>query len=67
MGQSDQDYLLARAEQEREQASRSSNEIVRAVHLKLAHEYAMRAHHDDIHWGSDNDVLGGATSRLTLL
>ena len=67
MGQSDQEYLLARAEQERERATSSSDEIVRAIHLKLAHEYAMRAHGNDILARSDDDVLGGVTSRLTLL
>ena len=67
MGQSDQDYLLARAEQERELASRSADEIVRAIHLKLAHEYATRAHGNDLLSRDDNDVLGGAVSRLTLL
>jgi hypothetical protein len=67
MGQSDLDYLLARAEQERELASRSADEIVRAIHLKMAHEYAMRAHGNDLLSRNDNDVLGGSVSRLTLL
>lgn len=66
MGQTDKDYLLARAEQEREMASRSADEIVRAIHLKLAHEYATRAHGNDLS-RSDDDVLGGSTSRLRLL
>jgi hypothetical protein len=67
MGQSDQEYLLARAEQERERATKSSDEIVRAIHLKLAHEYAVRAHNSDILARNDDDVVGGMTSRLTLL
>lgn len=67
MGQSDQDYLLARSEQERELASRSADEIVRAVHLKMAHEYAMRAYGNDPLLRNDNEVIGGAASRLTLL
>jgi hypothetical protein len=67
MGQADQDYLLARAEREREMASKSVDEIVRAIHLKMAHEYAERAHGNGLRSESDNDVLGGAVSRLTLL
>ncbi|WP_426266483.1 hypothetical protein [Sphingomonas sp. LHG3443-2] len=67
MGQTDQEYLLARAEQERELASRSADELVRAIHLKLAHEYAMRAHGNDLLSRRDDDVLGGTASRLTML
>jgi len=67
MGQADRDYLLARAEQERARAGETSDEIVRAIHLKLAHEYSVRAHRGDDAPGGDNDVLGGASSRLTLL
>jgi hypothetical protein len=67
VGQVDRDYLLARAKQEREQASKSADEIVRAIHLKMAHEYAMRAHGNDLFLRNDNDVLGGPVSRLTLL
>ena len=38
MGRSDQEYLLAGAEQERALASETSDEIVRALHLKRAYE-----------------------------
>jgi hypothetical protein len=48
MGQSDQEQLLACAVRERELAARSFDEMVRATHLKLAHEYAMRAHGEDL-------------------
>jgi hypothetical protein len=37
----DQEDLLARAEQERARATQASDELLRAIHLKLAHEYAM--------------------------
>jgi hypothetical protein len=67
MSQADQDYLLAKAEQERELASRSFDEMVRAIHLKLAHEYAMRAHGNDLLARGDDHVLGGQASRLTIL
>lgn len=46
MSHPDREYLLARAEEERAIASETSDEIVRAIHLKLAHEYSMRAHSD---------------------
>ena len=67
MAQSDQDYLLARAEQERARASESTDEIARAIHLKLAHEYAQRAHGLNEAAPSRDDVLGGPASRLTIL
>ncbi len=67
MSQSDREHLLARAEQERELASRSADEMVRAIHLKLAHECAMLAHGDDLSSTGDDDVLGGNASRVTLL
>ena len=63
MGQNDQGYLLARFEQERELASRSADEIVRAIHLKLAHEYAMRAHGSYLLFRRDDDLLGATSSR----
>lgn len=50
MNQEEQDYLLARAAQERALAEESSDEIVREIHLKLALEYSRRAqdgHSDD--------------------
>ena len=64
MGQLDQEYLLARAEQERARASESSDEIARAIHLKLAHEYSMRAHGLGTPASADSDVLGLAPSGL---
>lgn len=67
MGQSDQEYLLARAEQERMQASRSADEMVRAIHLQLAHEYSARAYGSGTPPVADSDVLGSVTSRLALL
>ena len=57
MSQSDQEYLLARAEQERARASQASDEIVRAIHLKLAHEYATRAH-AGVSAKADTEVIG---------
>jgi hypothetical protein len=58
MGQSDQEYLLARAEQEREIACRSSDEIVRAIHLKLAFEYSMRAQGSGTWPIGDSEIIG---------
>lgn len=66
MGQIDTDYLIARAEQERELAAQSSDEIVRAIHLKMAHEYAMRAHSGMELSRDDNEASGSGESRLTL-
>jgi hypothetical protein len=67
MSHPDQDYLLARAEQERAQASQATDEIVRAIHLKLAHEYAMRAHGSDVAARADHEVLGLASGGLRLI
>lgn len=67
MDQSDQEYLLARAEQERALASKATDEIVRAIHLKLAHEYATRAHGEGTAASGQGNVLGGTASRLTIL
>jgi hypothetical protein len=64
MAQSDQEYLLARAEQERALASETSDEIARAMHLKLAFEYSMRAHQGGVAAGADNEVLGLALRQL---
>jgi hypothetical protein len=64
MSQSDQEYLLARAEQERALASETEDEIARAIHLKLAHEYSMRAHDGGVAAGADKEVLGLALSGL---
>jgi hypothetical protein len=67
MSHPDQDYLLARAEQERAHASKASDEIVRAIHLKLAHEYAMRAHSSEVAARADNEVMGLTSSVLRLI
>jgi hypothetical protein len=67
MSHPDQSYLLARSEQERARASQASDEIVRAIHLKLAHEYAMRAHGSEVATREDNEVLGLTAGRLRLL
>jgi hypothetical protein len=56
MGQSGQEHLLACAERERELAARSFDEMVRATHFKLAHEYAMRAHGEDLLARGDDAV-----------
>jgi hypothetical protein len=57
MSQSDQEYLLARAEQERALASQASDEIVRAIHLKLAHEYSTRAYAGIVPARADSEVF----------
>ena len=66
MGQSDQEYLLARAEQERALASETSDKIVRALHLKRAYEYHLRAHGSLVAGGADIEVLGLALRELSL-
>jgi hypothetical protein len=58
MSQSDQEYLLARAEQERARASQASDEIVRAIHLKLAYEYSTRAHAGGVPARAEPEVFG---------
>jgi hypothetical protein len=58
MSHSDQEYLLARAERERDLAANAHDEIVRAIHLKLAHEYAVRAHIGEVARKADNDIIG---------
>jgi hypothetical protein len=63
MSQKDQEYLLERAAQERAIASIAPNEIVREVHLRLAHEYEARANVSEVARRADNDVLGRISSR----
>ena len=58
MGQSDRDYLLARAERERGLATAASVDIARNIHLQLAHEYEVRASVSAVAPRDDNDVLG---------
>jgi hypothetical protein len=67
MSHPDQEYLLARAEQERAHAAQASDETVRAIHLKLAHEYAMRAHGSEVAARADNEVIGLTPSGLRLI
>lgn len=43
MSHLDEAYLLARAEEERELACRTTDEIARANHLKAAFDYSVRA------------------------
>lgn len=61
MSLSDHDYLLARAAQERALAADAADEIVRAVHLKMAHEYSVRAHGSEVETRADYDVIGLAS------
>jgi hypothetical protein len=63
----DQEDLLARAEQERARATQASDELVRAIHLKLAHGYAMRAHGIEVAARADNEVIGLTPSGLRLI
>jgi hypothetical protein len=58
MGQSDRDYLLARAERERSLALEASVDIARSIHLELAHEYETRAKIRGLFAPYDKDVLG---------
>ena len=67
MSHPDQEYLLARAEEERAHASQASDEIVRAIHLKLAHEYSMRAHGSEVAARADHEVIGLTSSGLRLI
>jgi hypothetical protein len=67
MDQSEKEYLLARAEQEREQASRTTDELARSIHLKLAYEYSVRANGSGTPPAAGDAVFGGSTSGLKLL
>jgi hypothetical protein len=58
MSQSEQDYLLARAEKERALAAEASDELVRGIHLDLAHAYEVRANVREVATRADNDALG---------
>jgi hypothetical protein len=58
MSQEDRDYLLTRAAQERALARQASDEIVRGIHEKLAHEYEVRADVREVTAKADNDVIG---------
>ena len=60
MSQSDREYLLARAARERAIAAQASDQIVRNVHERLAHEYEVRANVDEVAARADNDVIGMA-------
>ena len=59
--------LPAELEAMRQLGIKTTDEIVRAIHLKLAHEYATRAHGTGTTASGQGDVLGGAASRLTIL
>jgi hypothetical protein len=58
MGQSDREYLLARAVRERTLALEASVDVARDIHLILAHEYETRASVRGLSAPNDNDVLG---------
>lgn len=58
MSQSDREYLLVRAAQERAKAEQASDEIVRRIHEKLAREYEVRANIQEVAAKADNDVIG---------
>lgn len=67
MGLDDRAYLLARAEQERLRASQAPDEIVRAIHLKLAFEYATRADGGGTPAVADDESLGRNTGALRIV
>jgi hypothetical protein len=62
MGPLDRTYLLARAAEERQRAAAAANSNAREVHLRLAHEYEVRANIETVTERADNDVLGVVTS-----
>lgn len=61
MRKSEKEYLLTRAAQERSQAENASDELIREIHLKLAHEYTSRAEVEYID-ERPGDHVYGATS-----
>lgn len=58
MSQSERHYLLARAERERRSAAEAPDDVVRSIHLRLAHEYDVRANVADVRSKADNDDEG---------
>lgn len=58
MSTEDRDYLLARAAKERAMAEEAPAGQVREIHLRLAHEYEVRANVRDVASRADNDALG---------
>lgn len=67
MGLDDRAYLLARAEEERLRASQAPNDIVRAIHLKLAFEYATRADGGGTPAVADDEIIGRNDGGLRIL
>jgi hypothetical protein len=61
MDSSDRDYLIGRAERERRLAAEAASEVARDVHLRLAHEYDVRANVSRVAARADNDLIA-ATS-----
>ena len=62
MGSRDQDYLLARAQQELSLAEQADDARVRRAHLAMAHEYQIRADVFQLRARTDNDVSGLTSS-----
>jgi hypothetical protein len=58
MSQSDQEYLISRAAQERALAAEASDEIVQDIHRRLAREYEARARQGSAVDRNDNDLPG---------
>jgi hypothetical protein len=63
MSQSETEYLLVRAAQERAKAAETTNEVVREIHERLACQYEVRANISKVTGRADNDVLGVTFSR----
>jgi hypothetical protein len=58
MSQSETEYLLVRAAQERAKAAEAANELVQEFHERLARHYEVRANISAVVGKADNDVLG---------
>jgi hypothetical protein len=56
VARSDREYLLARARQERAMAAETPDEVVSEIHLRLAHEYEVRANVREVQANAANDV-----------
>jgi hypothetical protein len=61
LSNSDRDYLLARADQERRLADATSNQAAKAAHIKLANEYEVRANAQDPASKPETYVYGRST------
>lgn len=66
MSDSEHNYMLKRAAQEKALADEATDEFVRAIHLRLAQEYSMRAHGNYVdHRSSDHAFAATSVGDLS--